>query len=131
MFGSNTVQSMSVIVGDPAADNKQIPLWRAPVAAEILRAYVTVQNAQGSGSAGTFALLNYGTGGTAVSGTVAAGKGGTAVAARLSALTPTAYTLTDGTLAAGEWLVLDYQEVGDFTEGNVAINFDYVLGLGV
>jgi len=130
MFGSDNVQSMTVLVPDPGADNKQIPLWRAPAACEILRAYCTVQNAQGAGSAGEFALLNYGTSGTAVSGTVAAALGGTATASRLSANTPAAYTISEGTMASGQWLTLDYQETGDFTEGMVSITWDYVLGIG-
>jgi hypothetical protein len=129
-FGSDIVHSVTVIVGDPGADNKQIHLWRAPVAAEIKRAYIAVQNAQGAGSAGAFALHNFGTGGTAVGGTVAAALGGTATASRLSAATPSAYTISEGTMAAGEWLVLDYQETGDWVEQQVAITFDYVLGIG-
>jgi hypothetical protein len=130
MFGSDNIQSMTVFVSDPGADNKQIPLWRAPVAAEILRAYITVQNVQQSGSAGAFALLNYGTSGTALAGTVAAAKGGTATASILAANVPTAYTLTEGTLSAGQWMTLDYQETGDWVEGLVSITWDYVLGIG-
>lgn len=132
MFGSDNIQSMTVLVADPGADAKSIALWRAPAAAEILRAYITVQNAQGAGSAGNFALHNFGTGGTAIKssgGTVAAGKGGTATADRLSAATPVAYTLSEGTMASGEWLYLQYEEVGDFVEGLVSISFDYLLGI--
>ena len=133
MFGSNNVQSMTVTFGDPGADAKSIALWRAPVAAEILRAYIVVQTAQAAGSAGEFALHNFGTAGTAIKasgGTVAAALGGTATSVRLSAVTPAAYTLTEGTLAAGEWLYCQYEETGDWIEGNVSISFDYVLGIG-
>lgn len=130
MFGSENIRSLSFRIGDPGADNKQIHLWRAPKACEILRAYIVVQNAQGAGSAGEFALHNYGTAGTSVSGTVAGAKGGTASASRLSAATPAAYTLTEGTMAEGEWLVLDYQETGDWVEQQVTISIDYVAGVG-
>lgn len=132
MFGSENRHTVSWVIGDPGADNKQIHLFRAPSnqPVEILAAYIAVQNAQGAGSAGNFALHNYGTAGTAVAGTVAAALGGTAAAARLSAATPSAYTLTDGTLTANQWLVLDYQETGDFVEGNVHISVEYVLGIG-
>lgn len=134
-FGANIIHSMTVTFGDPGADNKQIALFRAPseTAVEILRAYIVVQGAQASGSAGEFALHNYGTAGTAIKstgGTIAAALGGTATASRLSANTPSAYTLTEGTMAAGEWMYVDYQETGDWVEGNVSITFDYVLGLG-
>ena len=121
---------MTVTFGDPGADAKSIMLWRAPAACEILRAYISVQNAQGAGSAGEFALHNFGTAGTSVSGTVAAAKGGTATASRLSAATPAAYTLTEGTMASGEFLFCQYEETGDFVEGVVSITWDYVLGIG-
>jgi hypothetical protein len=130
MFGSENIRSMTVVIADPGADAKSIALWRAPVAAEILRAYIVCQNAQAEGSAGNFALHNFGTSGTAVEGTVAAGKGGTASANRLAAATPVAYTLTEGTMAAGEWLYCQYEETGDFIEGLVSITFDYVTGIG-
>lgn len=134
-FGADRVHSMSVVIGDPGATSKNIALWRVPTEApiEILRAYVTVQNAQGAGSAGKFELQNWGTGGTAIKssgGTVAAGLGGTAAGSRLSAATPSAYTLTEGTMAAGEWLYCNYTETGDFVEGTVSVTWDYVLGIG-
>lgn len=130
MFGSDNVHSMTVVVGDPGADNKQIHLWRAPDAAEILRAYIAPQNVQNAGSAGAFRLYNYGTSGTAVAGTVTNSLGGTATASILAAGVPVAYTLSEGTFTAGQWLTLDYQETGDWVEGNVSITFDYVLGIG-
>lgn len=129
-FSFENVKTITRSISDPGADNKQVHLFRAPQSCEILRAYISVQNAQGAGSAGAFQLENWGTAGTAVAGTVAAAEGGTASADRLAAATPVAYTLTDGTLAAGEWLVLDYQETGDFVEGQVTITFDYVDGIG-
>ena len=44
--------------------------------------------------------------------------------------TPSAGTVIEGTLAQGEWLVLDYQETGDFVEQIVTINLDVVYGVG-
>ena len=130
MFGSDQIKSITVVIADPAADNKQIHLWKAPNECTILSANIVCQNAQGAGSAGSFALHNFGTAGTAVGGTVAAALGGTAAASRLSASTPAAYTISDGYLEDGEWLVLDYQEVGDWVEQNVSITWDYVTGKG-
>lgn len=129
-FGSNIVHSFSAKITDPGADDKQLHIFRAPTALEILRAYIVVQNAQGAGSAGEFALHIYDTAGTGLAGTVAAAKGGTASAARLSAETPAAFTISEGTLSAGQWLVVDYQETGDWVEQQVTIVFDYVLGIG-
>lgn len=123
--------AFTVVVGDPGADNKKIHLFKAPLHCTILAANLVVQDAQGAGSAGAFALLNYGTPGTAekaTGGTIAAALGGTAVASRIAAATPAAYTLSNAELAAGEWVVLDYQETGDFVEANVAITINYVLG---
>lgn len=131
MFGSDNIQTVSFLINDPGADNKAIHIWRAPAACEILHAYITVQTAQNSGTAGEFALHNYGTAGTAIKssgGTIAGAKGGTA--SPLSAATPYAYTLVEGTMVSGDWVVVDYQETSDWIEVNVTITFDYVLGIG-
>ena len=131
-FGSEQRHVFSLVFGDPGADNKQIHLFRAPAnqPVEILSAYLTVQNAQGSGSAGAFELQDWGTAGTAVEGTIAAAVGGTAASARISAATPEAYTISEGTIDGGDWVVLDYQETGDFVEQNVTVIVEYVLGFG-
>lgn len=133
MFGSENIETISVHFGDPGADNKKIHLWRAPRAAEVLRCSIAVQNAQGAGSAGEFTIHNFGTAGTAIKstgGTVVSTMGGTAAAVRIGAATPTAGTVIEGTLAQGEWLVIDYQETGDFVEQFVMINLDVVYGVG-
>jgi hypothetical protein len=132
-FGYVTArETFSVVIGDPAADNKRIHLFKVPsdLRGEILSANLVCQNAQNAGSAGTFQLENWGTAGTAVGGTIAVGLGGTAVAARLSAETPAAYTISEGTLVESEWVVLDYQEVGDFVEGNVTLHIEIQWGIG-
>jgi len=132
MFSSEVKRAYTFHITDPGADDKQIHLWRAPEACEIKSAYIVARDAQGAGSAGQFALHNYGTAGTAIKasgGTVAAAKGGTATADRLSAGTPEAYTISEGTMAAGEWLVLDYQETGDWVEALVTIVIEVVPGV--
>lgn len=129
-FGYDDVKSVVFKLTDPGADNKQIHIWRAPQACEILRGYIACQNAQAAGSAGAFQIENWGTAGTATAGTIFASKGGTAASDRLSAETPYALTLSEGTLAAGEWVVLDYQETGDWVEQQVTIVFDYIDGVG-
>ncbi len=122
----------SVIFGDPGADDKQIHLFRTPAnqPIEILAAFITVQNAQASGSAGEFQLEDWGTDGTSVEGTIAVAIGGTAVGPRIAASTPEPYVLTDGTVAAATWVVLDYQETGDFVEQQVTVTIEYIVGFG-
>lgn len=129
-FGYDDVKSVVFRVSDPGADNKQLHVWRAPQACEILRGYIACQGAQAAGSAGAFQLENWGTAGTATAGTIFSAAGGTAVSARMSAETPYPLTLVEGTLAAGEWVVLDYQETGDWVEVGVTICFDYIDGVG-
>lgn len=133
MFGDLNVETVVVTVTDPGADDKQMHVWRAPMACEVLRAYVVARDAQGAGSAGEYTLQNWGTAGTAIKtsgGTVVSTLGGTAAGVRLAAETPKAGTVIEGTVATGEWLVLDYQETGDFVEARVIFTFDVVYGIG-
>lgn len=123
-------QVISTVISDPAADDQRIHVFKAPIAGEILSASIVCQDAQGSGSAGTFQLENWGSAGTAISGTIAVGLGGTAAGVRLSAETPAAYTITQGTLSAGDWVVVDYQEDTAWVEANVTINIEVVWGIG-
>jgi hypothetical protein len=37
--------------------------------------------------------------------------------------------VVEGTLASGEWLVLDYQETGDWVEASVRIQLDVIYGI--
>lgn len=130
MYPSQNPETIVFNFGDPGADDKQWLVWRAPVACEITKCYISVRTAQGAGSAGEFKILNYGTAGTSNIGTVVATMGGTAAASRLSALTPVAGTISEGTLSAGQFVVIDYQETGDFVEGEVTIVMEVVYGLG-
>jgi hypothetical protein len=130
-FGYLSRVPLSFVIGDPGADDRQIHLFKAPAYSTILNAWIQVAVAQGAGSAGEFMLQNWGTVGTSIKasgGTIAAALGGTAAASRLSADTPTAFTISAGELAEGEWVVLDYQETGDWTEGAVSVHFDLVVG---
>lgn len=130
MFGSNNVKTITYHLADPGADNKQYHVFRAPKALEFIRGYIICRDAQGAGSAGAFEWQNWGTAGTSVAGTVFTSAGGTASGSRLSAETPSALTVSEGTMAEGEWLVLDYQETGDWVENTVSFTLDYVLGVG-
>ena len=129
-FPSQSPETIVIQITDPGGDDKQRLVWKAPKACEVISATISPQAAQGSGSAGEYTLLNYGTAGTANEGTVVSAMGGTAVASRLAALTPVAGTINEGTLAEGAYVVLDYQETGDFVEEHVTIVLEVVYGIG-
>lgn len=112
---------ISIVVSDPGADDTQVHLFRAPEAMQIVSAYAITTEDMGAGTAPQLALHNYGTAGTAVGGTIAANVAGTANP--LSANEPAAFTLADPDLEAGEWVVLDVQEINDWSGGLVTLNF--------
>lgn len=133
MFG-DLRKSYSVFLDyDPAADD-DIPVWRAPHRVTIKAAYWTNTNAVAASTANYFSLqlLN---GGTAFTGTdaISSAVGGTAASGTApgwAALTPTALTISDGDVEAGELVVLRYNEegTGTFTAG--LLQLDYVDGIG-
>ena len=113
---------VSVIISDPGADDTQVHLFRAPEVVQIVKAYAVSSATMGAGTAPQLALHNYGTGGTAVEGTIALNVAGTA--SPLTANTPAAFTLADADLEAGEWVVLDVQEINDWSGGLVTLEFE-------
>lgn len=128
MFASQNTKSVCVAIDyDPAAD-EVIPLWRAPKACEITGAYATVVNDVGADTANYFnlSLRNGGSAGTATTalGGSIGGTGG------WTGLTPVSFTISEGTLAAGDVVTLNYDETGTGTFTEVTIQLDYVDGLG-
>lgn len=119
---------VSINFGDPGADDKKIFLIKAREAMRIESAYVTVTTAQGTSKGAEMALHVYDSAGTGLMGTAAAGIGGSAVADAIPANTPTAWTISDANLEAGEWLVLDYQEEGDYPGGLTSVFVQLVPG---
>lgn len=110
---------------DPAADDV-IPVWRAPMACQVMSAYATVVNDVAAHGTNYFdvALLNGGAAGTAVTeigGTI----GGTA---GWTGLTPTAFTISGGTLAAGDVVTVKYNENGTGTFAQMVVQLDVVYG---
>lgn len=104
-------------------------VFRAPAAGDgggikILRASFVNAAATGAGTSFALALLNYGTAGTAVEGTIGS-VGGTA--APYSAGVPAEFTLTAAQqlIDAGEWIVLskDEENSSDPTRGTVVIEY--------
>jgi hypothetical protein len=113
-------------------DNVIAHIFKAPELGDgggitILRAYIVDQAAHGSGTAYLVRLLNYGTGGTAVEGTIGS-AGGTGDP--LAAGVPKAFTLTDAQrfVDAGEWLVLLKDETNSMDPTRGTFIMEYILG---
>lgn len=136
------VQHKSIWLGDIGADNRQLEVLKVAnnelgggvtiLEAEVWSA-TTITNSQGvGGTCPTVALHRYGTGGTpTVNGTVAATLGGTALG--WTANQPRQFTIDPAYafVAAGERLVLQYNEInaGNFTVAT--LNVAYVNGRAV
>ncbi len=132
MFGYDDIKAISVHVGDPTED-RVVSLWRAPMACEILSAYVVDSKTLAAGTANYWEghLENGGTAGTGTT-AITANLGGTAAggtAPGWTANTPQAYTVSEGTLASGEWVNLDYDETGTVTP-DITIIMNVVYGIG-
>lgn len=128
----NALQTVVIPLPDTAndwqGDTKVANLFKAPSQAlggaiKIVRAYATNQAATGAGTGFSLTLLNYGTSGTAVAGTISDALGGTADA--WAAGVPKAFTITDGDVDADEWVVLlkDEENSSDPTRCVVVIQY--------
>lgn len=128
MFGGNTKHSVVAYIDhDPAADD-DLPVWVAPLACEIVSAKVVIANDVAANTANYFnlALINGGSAGTAA--TLLAGTiGGTA---GWTGLTPVAFTISNGTVDAGQLVKLRYNEEGTGTFVAMTVQLDYVIGIG-
>ena len=128
MFGYNRRGFVTVALDyDPGADDV-IPLFRATQDCEIISAYATMTNTLAADATNRFALnlLNGGTAGTAttaISGTI----GGTA---GWTGLTPTSFSVSQGTVSAGEVITLNYDENGTGTFTSIAIQLELLAGIG-
>lgn len=132
MLSSENVQSARLVIDVDPGSTGDFHLMRAPRAITVKAAYVVAKAAQNAGTAVLLTLANWGTAGTATTGTVVAAVGGTASAARLAAQTPTAGTVdtAEDNIAAGEWLVVQYTEEGaGWVSGDrFTYQVDYVIG---
>ena len=131
MFSSQNRHSVfATFTYDPAADD-QLPVFVAPVACTIESAYAVTANDVAASTANYFdvGLVNKGTAGTASTAISSADVGGTA---GWSAMVPKSFTIdTDNNnLAAGECVVVDYDETGTGTFGVLGIQINYVVGTG-
>lgn len=135
VFGYDNQYSMSVIISDPAGD-KSLPVWQVPSAVtkiEILEAEVLSDTALSAGTVNgrAISLLNGGTAGDGtdtIAAAVGTATGGTHAA--WTANTPKAFTISEGTMTAGQWLVVKYDETGTDAPLNIVVNWTYVHGIG-
>lgn len=126
-YFSNEV--VNVVIADPAGD-KVVQMFRAPERMTLVKAYATVTDAMGSSVGAAVQLLNYGTAGTAVSGTVSDSIGGSAAGNDFAtAGLPVAFTISDGNLDSGEWLVLNIDEQGDWQGGLMSVTLEFRPGV--
>lgn len=126
MFGDQLKTSVVVALDyDPAADD-DMNIWRAPQDCIITGAYAWTQNTLAGSTANYFdlALYNGGTAGTALS-ALAGTIGGTA---GWTAQTAKSFTITNGTVTAGQFVTLRYNEEGTGTFTAMCVQLDYVRG---
>lgn len=115
-YGYQNRPHINVAIDTDPTDNDQVfPLFRAPVACEIREAYVAMTDAVAAHGTNwvKLSLMNGGAAGTATT-AISSVAGGTA---GWSALLPVALTMSRDRLAAGEVLVLKYDENGTVTPG--------------
>jgi len=133
MFGDLVKSVTAYIDYDPAADDV-LPIWRAPHTVTLKAAYYTAANTLAANGSVFFTLqlLNGGSAGTATDAltSIVGGTAASGTAPGWVGLTPTALPITDASVAAGDLVVLSYDEstTGTFTAGVVQI--DYVDGIG-
>lgn len=126
MFGDQQKSSIVAMLDyDPAADD-DLTIWRAPVDCVITAAYAWTQNTLAGSTANYFdlALYNGGTAGTAL-GALAGTIGGTA---GWTAQTAKPFTISNGTVTAGQFVTLRYNEEGTGTFTALGVQLDFVRG---
>jgi len=119
------INSVVIDVPDPGAD-MDITVFRFPVAGRLRGAYAVPRATLAAGTTNHYqvGLTNGGTSGTATT-SVATAAGGTV---GWTAQTPKTIALTAGSenFAAGEWVVIDYDETGTVAPEFV-VQIDYSL----
>jgi len=133
-MSTGEIHVVTIPIVDPGADDKQLLVLKAPADATgggitLVDAYAYNGAATGAGTTFTYQLLKYSNAGTpAVNGTISDVLGGTA--APWAAGVPKEFTLdTSYTfIDAGEWIVVDYQEVTNGNPTNSAVVLHYVMG---
>lgn len=128
-------QTVSFSLSDPGAD-VSLPVWQVPAQVtkiEILEASVLTADGLAAGTVNGMSvqLLDGGAAGAgtgAITDIIGAVAAGTHPA--WTAVTPQAFSISEGTLDAGDWVVVKYDETGTVAESNIVIWFTYVSGIG-
>ncbi len=125
------VHTLSVNLEGFTDDLTTMHILRAPDggaggAITITDAWYVNGTAHNAGTAFSLRLLNYGTAGTSNQGTVSDEIGGTA--APFATNTPKRFTIVDGKLEAGEWLVIRKDEVNSSDPVRGVLTIQYVMG---
>jgi len=131
MFGYDNKHVVTCHVGDPTKD-MDLLIYRAPCKCEVMAAYIVDNVGIAAGTENYFevALKNAGTSGTATT-AMAAALGGTPASGTAPAWTvnvPQTFTISEGTLASGEWVKADYDETGTCAQ-NITIVLEVVYGV--
>lgn len=129
---SGEVFNVTYPIGDPGGDNKQLFMFQAPT--DAIGGGITIVGAKavtnatlaGAGTTFTYQLLTYSNAGTpAVSGTITTVIGS---ATQWTAAVPQAFTISDGFVDAGEYVVIDYQELASGNPTLSSVMVQYVMG---
>ena len=135
MFAYDAKFTVSWQFSDPTADASFL-VWRVPTGVakiEILEAWVATDTALSAGTANghPVSLLNGGTAGTATA--TLAGAVGTALSGTYSAWvanTPREFTISEGTMTEGQYLVVKFDESGTVAPLNLYGQITYIQGVG-
>lgn len=125
------VYNLADTANDWQGDAKIGHVLKAPSATQgggltILKAYAVNQAATGAGTSFALQLLNYGTGGTSQDSVISSALGGTA--SPWAAGTPKEFTISDGYIAPGEWVVLKKTETNSSDPSRCSVIIEYVMG---
>lgn len=136
VFGRDIQYTVSVAISDFAGNNT-LAIWRVPAALtkiEILEAWVGVDVTKGAGTVNGMDVALYDGGADAAGTDLLTNRlGGTGVGGTFpawTANTPQDWTLAEGTLDAGDYVVLDYVESGTDAPLNMVVGLVYVSGVG-
>jgi len=126
------LMTVNVPIADPGGDDKQLFIFRAPESyggCRLVQAEAVNKAATAGGTTFTYCLHKYSNAGTpAVNGTITDVLGGTA--SYWADGVPKEFTIdTDYSfLDAGEWLVVDYQELNSGSPTLCALNLKFEMG---
>lgn len=126
------IVSVPLYAADWDGDNKKMHLFKAPTAGDggpitIKRASAVVQNSTGAGTSFGLALHLYNSDGTTLAGTIAGEIGHTS--SPWVAGTPKNFTISDGDVPAGSWVVLQKEETNSSDPLRGILCIEYQMGM--